>query len=299
MKKQLGKGLALALTALLALSACGGSGSGGSNAGGGSGGGGTTAGGGTNTGGGGSETGGTVAAANNGPLEPMAERITLTAAVGYGAPEKPNTKPGVTPETNTYNDIVSDVLNIEIKYLFAVPGEQFNDRFQLSVATGDIPDLMRVGAGDFVDFSKAGVLTDLRAAYDEFALPAMKETFRYFDDRPLIQSTRDGKLLSIPYCTDSFQQVNVLFYRNDWLQALNLAVPSTIDQMAAVAKAFSDNDMSGKGTTGLGLYSNIYAWSLDARGLFHGYGAYPQAWLDRGGELVYGSIQPETKKRAG
>jgi putative aldouronate transport system substrate-binding protein len=241
-----------------------------------------------------------AAPGENGPFAPMAERITLTTGLAHGDPEDPESKAGMTPETNVLNDIARDVLNIEFDYLWTVPREQEIERFQLAVAAGTIPDIMILDAQNFSDFSKAGMLMDLTNAFEEFASDTLKEIFAYADNVPLERCTVDGKLLSVPWTLDSYQISNIFFYRHDWIEALGLETPDTIDKMVAAAQAFVDNEIGGPGTTGLGLQQDLLYWGYDARGLFHAYGSYPgsdvaEAWIKKGNELVAGTVQPETK----
>jgi len=228
-------------------------------------------------------------------LRPMAERITLGFGVGYGTPEG-NVPPGTIPSTSAIPAILSEFLNIEMDFLWEVPTAQADDRFQLALVAGDMPDIMRLDAIDFAELSRFGMLRDLGPAFERYAHPEIRAMFDYFGNVPLEMSTVDGQLMAIPYIWDTHQQISLLFYRRDWLDALGLAVPTTMDEMHAVAVAFVENDMSGQGnTTGLGLFSELVHWAPDARGLFHGYGAYPTKWIERGGELVFGTIQPETR----
>jgi putative aldouronate transport system substrate-binding protein len=53
--------------------------------------------------------------------------------------------------------------------------------------------------------------------------------------------------------------------------------------------------MGGPNTTGLGLHQTLITWGYDARGFFHGFGAYPGSWLDIDGVLSPGIVRPEVK----
>ena len=235
----------------------------------------------------------------DGPLSPMKDLVELSCVVGYNAPEDATTPSGTTPETQMFNKILEQKLNIRLNYLWTVPADQYDQKFKLAISSGDIPDVMKISAKDFVDFAEAGSLADMREAYDKYCIQDLKSVYEYFKNAPLDQCTVDGKLLSIPYCWDTTQQVNLLYIRQDWLDKLKLQAPKTIDDVLAIAVAFATQDPDGNGqadTTGLGLYKDVYAWSLDARGLFHGYGAYPNAWIKKDDKLVPGTIQPEVKQ---
>jgi len=229
-------------------------------------------------------------------LAPMAERVTINIGFGFGTPEGADVPPGTTPSTSTIPQIL-DLLNIDLNYLWEVPSAQADDRFQLALATGDVPDIMRLSHRDFAELSQFGMLRDLSSAYEQFIHPEIREMFELYDNVPLHMATSGGELLGIPHFRDTFGMVKLLWYRHDWLEELGLSVPTTMDEMHEVAMAFVENDMSGQGnTTGLGLFQNItHTWFPCARGIFYGYGAFPRSWIERDGELIYGTIMPETQ----
>jgi len=189
-------------------------------------------------------------------LAPMANRVTLNIGASFGTPEGADVPPGTTPSTSTIPDIL-DLLNIELNFMWEVPSAQGAERFQLAVATGEIPDIMRLGSQDFAEFSQFGMLRDLSEAFERYIHPEIREMFEYFNDIPLEMSTRNGELLAIPHVLDSFQHVSLLWYRHDWMEALDMSIPTTIDELEELALAFVENDMSGQGTTGMALFDQI------------------------------------------
>ena len=76
--------------------------------------------------------------------------------------------------------------------------------------------------------------------------------------------------------------------------------PKTMDELRQVADAFTnkDPDKNGKKDTfGLAMYKDIFGGGFgNVEGLFNGFGAYPNIWIEKDGKLVYGSVQPEMKK---
>ena len=229
-------------------------------------------------------------------LRPMENRITLSVGASFGTPEGAVPQ-GTTPETQTFNELALEHLNIEIDYLWMVPSAQGAERFQLAIATGEIPDIVALGRRDFAEFGEFGMLRCLRDAYERYIHPDIRAMFEYGNNVHLDLSSRDGKLLALPMVSDPLQQTQLLWYRHDWMEELGLSIPTSIDEVIEMAVAFVENDMSGQGnTTGIGMQATLISgWMPDARGIFHGHGAYPTAWLQRGGELVPGTIQPEVQ----
>jgi putative aldouronate transport system substrate-binding protein len=90
--------------------------------------------------------------------------------------------------------------------------------------------------------------------------------------------------------------------RQDWLDNLGLAAPTTLEDVVAIAEAFRDDDPDGNGkddTYGLlgtsdivNIGNNLYGFDP----VFAYYGSYPELWIrDESGDIVYGSITPETR----
>ncbi|MFO7631432.1 MAG: hypothetical protein R6W76_02775 [Caldilinea sp.] len=91
--------------------------------------------------------------------------------------------------------------------------------------------------------------------------------------------------------------------RQDWLDKLGLAGPETLDDVEAIARAFIEQDPDGDdaantfGLTGtmnpVGVPSNLHGFDA----IFNAYGAFPEIFFrDESGQIVYGSVQPETKE---
>ena len=229
-------------------------------------------------------------------MRPMAQPITLNIGASFGTPEG-NVPAGTTPETQTFNQLLQEHMNITLNYMWLVPSAQGQERFELAIATGEIPDIMTLGRRDFAEFTEFGMLRDLTDAFERYIHPDIRAMFEYNNNASLEFASRDGRLFGIPEAPDPMQQTQLIWYRHDWMEALGLSIPRSMDDLINMALAFVENDMSGQGnTTGIGMQSNlITTWVPDARGIFHGHGAYPFAWLLRDGELVPGIIQPEVQ----
>ncbi|MFS0613102.1 hypothetical protein [Bacillus subtilis] len=84
---------------------------------------------------------------NTGDKEPLGKYenpVTVTMVSGYRKPEDPKTPKGITPQTNGYVTKLKEMLNIDLKYDWEVPNEQFEQKFSLAIASGDFPDIMSI-----------------------------------------------------------------------------------------------------------------------------------------------------------
>ena len=72
-------------------------------------------------------------------------------------------------------------------------------------------------------------------------------------------TNEDGDLMATPAPNLTAGGANVMWTRQDWLDALGLDVPRTWDELAEVAKAFVTRDPDGNGendTIGCLLYTS-------------------------------------------
>ncbi|PYI56252.1 extracellular solute-binding protein [Paenibacillus flagellatus] len=180
--------------------------------------------------------------------------------------------------------------------------KNYVEKLNLAIASKNLPDIFMVDAGQLKELSEAGLLEDLTAIYEQYATPPVKESLGYQNGIGLKMGTFKGKLYGLPETRDTAGKGNLLWIRKDWLDRLGLAVPKTIDDVIAVAKAFAANDPDRNGqakdTLGLmatnGLFDSSGLGALD--GFAAAYGAYPGKWVrTASGDLGYGSVQPEVK----
>ncbi|WP_062105850.1 extracellular solute-binding protein [Bacillus niameyensis] len=237
------------------------------------------------------------------PLGKYDETVTVRQVIGFGNPEDPKTPQGTTPQSNAYVAKLKEMLNIDLKFDWEVPSEQFEQKFSLALASGDIPDVMQVSVSQFEKFKQQGVLADLTDAYNDYASDTIKSYMEFDGGKTLDLFTQDGKILGIPGYEDPYMSAQFLWIRKDWLDNLKLDVPTSLEELEQVAQAFVDQDPNGDGknnTYGVALNKELITWGYDARGLFYTMGAYPKAWTKgEDGSLIPGEIQPQTKEALG
>jgi putative aldouronate transport system substrate-binding protein len=121
------------------------------------------------------------------------------------------------------------------------------EALNLMLASGAIPDI--VGSSrlkDFVNqYGPEGAFVPLNDLIAEHA----PNLAAYFAERPEIAnaiSAADGNMYYIPYLPDG-KYGRAYFMRTDWLDALGLEVPQTVEEVEAVLRAFKNNDPNGNG----------------------------------------------------
>lgn len=230
------------------------------------------------------------------PLGKYEKPITVTQVLGTRPPEDPKTPKGLTPEQNGYVKDLKEMLNIELKYLWTVPSDQFEQKFSLALASGDLPDVMQVDPRTFGKLQSQGMLADLTEVYDKYASPTLKQYMQSDGGFAMKTVTKDEKLMAIPSFADPYLSTQLIWIRKDWLDKLQLNPPKSIDDLEKIAEAFVNQDPGNNERYGIAMQKSLIYWGFDARGLFNGYGAAPKSWLmGEDGTLVAGEIQPEAK----
>nr|WP_238357966.1 extracellular solute-binding protein [Cohnella zeiphila] len=199
--------------------------------------------------------------------------------------------------------LIREQLGINVKWNWLVDSTQYDNKVNVSIASGDIPDLMLVSKKQLNQLVDADMVEDLTAAFDNNAMPYLKEQVADALAPAQQMATYDGKLMALPqYGGDPRDSLVTLYIRSDWLSKLNLQAPKTIDELVQVADAFVHQDPDGDGkanTLGLGILSATMGGG-SMGGFLNGYHAYPDIWVEDGtGKLMYGSTAPEMKAALG
>ncbi|WP_309118523.1 extracellular solute-binding protein [Paenibacillus sp.] len=300
MKPKKGKnGLAVALTAiLLFVSACSGGGGGASEPEGTEG---TPTGTGTAT----EKPAETPAENEAGPIDPLGKydppiEITSVRIVNdtFKYPE------GDDIGNNVWTRTLQEKLGINVKYDWVVsgdgPGGQGEQKMNVSIASGDLPDFIPVNAKQLKQLVEADLLMDLTDVYDKYASEFTKEIMLQDGPNALASATFDGKLMAVPNTGSAMDGAMMIWIRDDWRKKLNLPVPQTLDDVVRIAEAFTTQDPDGNGqadTIGMSLNKDLYGGYAGIDGFLNAFHAYPRQWMkDDSGKLVFGSVQPEMRQ---
>lgn len=236
----------------------------------------------------------------------------ITIRIGTTVESTKSLLEGETLVDNQYTRNIKNNLNIIIDYYFKATPANYNQKVSLAIASGDLPDAMVVGPVELKEMVEADQLADLTEVYKTYASPVIKRIVDSTGGEALNSVTFGGKILAIPNVQLHADGVHLLWLRKDWLDKLHLKPPQTVEELEAVAQAFVEHDpddnnkrdtigLAGPSSTGK-LYANFLhstnnLYGFD--GIFAAYNAYPGYWLEKDGNVVYGSVQPETKEALG
>jgi putative aldouronate transport system substrate-binding protein len=171
------------------------------------------------------------------------------------------TEAGAPPDDWVAYDIIREELNINLTYVIVPTGADGEAKINAAAAANDLPDLFQMVSANNDNRGALLRLVDLglMAPLDDL-LPLMPERTKlhYNDPLALDLVTFNGQLYGFPE-PPPIPKREGLVIRKDWLDKLGLAVPTTPEELLAVAVAFTEQDPDGNGqkdTYGFGGFLN-------------------------------------------
>lgn len=159
-----------------------------------------------------------------------------------------------TLENNYYTQYVKEKHNVRVEYAWVLDDDSQKDA--LAVVSGEMPDVMYVNQSVFDMLIEADMLQPITKAFAENANQYLREACESYPEA-YAAATVKGELMAIP-CATVKKQHQVVWVRQDWLDKLGLELPTTLDDIVNIAKAFIEQDPDGNGekdTIGLPLDS--------------------------------------------
>ncbi len=155
------------------------------------------------------------------------------------------------------------LIDLTLVLLPSSAGDQ-DTKINTAAASNSLPDLFFVSRDTWFNLVDAGLV----AKVDEL-LPMMPErtASHYSDPGRNALMTVNGSLYGLPD-PGQIPSTDALVVRTDWLTALNLQPPTTLDEFMTVANAFTFNDPDGNGEADTyGYCAFIDGSGLSAMGL--------------------------------
>lgn len=242
-----------------------------------------------------SNNGGSAPAGNNDPLGKFDPPIDVSVVGVTGT--NVIYVDGESADDNVITRVFQDKLGINFTNKWVTDAAQANQKLNLSITSNDLPDLFKADATQVQRMISNGQIADLTQVYEEYASDLLRTAMEYGDGEGFVGASKDGKIYGMPLPVDYYENVPIMYIRQDWLDALNLQAPKTIDELIAVATAFAQNDPDKNNkndTYGIALDNTM---GLGFDGISSAFQAYRATWIkDASGNLVYGSVQPEMKQ---
>jgi len=172
-----------------------------------------------------------------------------------------------------------------------VPDGDLNTKMDLLLASGDLPEVLASPTSTkptLISAIKNGAFWDLTPFLGDFSkYPNLrdnmaKDAYKYL--------SVDGKIYAVPRSRSRVDQG--MRIRKDWLDALNIPEPTTLDEYAAALKKIVESDPDGNGSIdSLGLIGHGVIISDGDISFAAGFGATNPHFNDEGG-LVYTRLNP-------
>lgn len=224
--------------------------------------------------------------------------------IGFKVPDSGLTT-GDSNDNNPITRYLESITNIKVVHIWEAKGDDaFFQKVQLAIDSNDLPDAMVVDRDQLKKLIDNDMIEDLTDIYKEFGSELIKDMYNSTQGEALSDASRNGRLYGLPNVAINADSPALLWVRKDWLEKLDLQEPHTLDDIELIAKAFIEKDPDGNGkrdTVGLSGYKNIvYGTKPHVNGLdtvFSAFHSFPTNWIkDSAGNIVYGSITPETKE---
>jgi putative aldouronate transport system substrate-binding protein len=185
----------------------------------------------------------------------------------------------------------AELTNIKLKGTIPKSVSNSDEVFNLMMASGELADIVKTSKEQFEKYGVEGAFLPLEDLIREHA-PNISRYLQERDDFRKIATAADGHMYYVPFIPDG-EAATGWFIRQDWLDALNLPVPKTVDEYYNVLKAFRDGDPNGNGkadeipffhrSPAFGVYFLLSLWDAD------------KDFYVEDGKIVYGPLQPSYK----
>lgn len=145
---------------------------------------------------------------------------------------------------------VLERFNVDLRLDF-IANSSYAEKMNVMIASGEFPDIFDTRANTLIsEAADAGMLLPLTSLLDT-------EPWNGVARENIQKFMYKGELYGLPAVVDL---PNGLYYRKDWLEKLNLSVPTNPEELYEVLKAFTENDPDGNGkkdTYGLTIQSSF------------------------------------------
>ncbi len=153
------------------------------------------------------------------------------------------------------NEAALEAVNVDLE-LEVMPAAQLTQRTQVLFAGGDYPEIITIGPGPLLSQNAAnGTLVNMDPYWEDY--PALVEGYPR-DNAALSPMMVDGSIYMVPVMlADSRFNFAI---RQDWLDAVGMDAPTTVEELYEVGRAFREGDPDGDGER------NTFAWGMDRNG---------------------------------
>lgn len=235
------------------------------------------------------------------PYGAYPELVTYTLGQMSGANDS-NLPEGNTYEDNAYTRYLRNMLNIQNDTIYMESEDRYDEVVNIIAKDRTLPDVLVVSDRETLkELVENDLVEDLTEVFETCTSPRIKEMYESYGGDLLDAGRFDGKLMAVPETVIDHGPC-LMWLRKDWMDELGLEEPETLEDGFRIVEAFVKNRMgTEEGEEPVGLVcdtdlvgSTSTSYSIDP--VFDSFGAHPQRWVKKDGEIIYGSLTEETKE---
>lgn len=175
---------------------------------------------------------------------PLAETATLTGLTNFPAGSESE------PNNRTIFKRLEEATNVHVEWR-SIQSDQWGDKISLEMSNAStLPDFV-FNAGfadtDLLRYARQGAIIPLEEYIDKY-MPNLTKVFEQAPEYRTMCTDQDGHIWALPWIEQlgsdktAIQTVSSMsFINTDWLDFLNLQMPTTVDELKTVLTAFRDN----------------------------------------------------------
>jgi putative aldouronate transport system substrate-binding protein len=168
-----------------------------------------------------------------------------------------------------------------------------------SIASGEVPDIFTLGdPSNVAAYQAQGVLMPIDENMLSTKLPEYYKDINQISPELFKTVTFNDALWGIPMFVTLRGYDFAMLWRKDWLDNVEITkIPETLEEFEEAVYAFAKDDPDGNGEADTyGLTGTMTTtWSSGFYSIFGAYGVETDMWFIKDGQVVNGSIMPETK----
>lgn len=205
-----------------------------------------------------------------------------------------------TASDNDVYEMIRNVVGINTINEAEVSVAAYEQKVRLAITSNDLPDMIATSAADYDTMIRNDMLHDLAPYVDAYMTDALKDAYFSFDGALIDPVTRGEAIYGLPATSNVQGALRVAWIRKDWLQAVGRELPTTMEELIDLARAFALEDPDGNGrndTFGIAMADDLYGLVNPFEIVANAYGYYPGRLVrDDDGAVVSGSLDPGLKE---
>lgn len=222
--------------------------------------------------------------------------ITLTFAKSEVVTEYAS---GQDAQNNSAYEMWEEIMGIHVENKILAPSSSMTEKMQLAIGSNDIPDFGIVDATMMATLIKNDMVEDMTDIYETWATDDLRELTEQNDGGLFAPVTNaEGRYMGIPVPNTLGDSYPIMWIRQDWLDALGLDAPQTMDEAFEIAMKFATEDPDGNGEADTyGLYLDKDLGGLDY--IMAAYEAYTadEYWIKQeDGSFIAGCTDEKAKE---